>query len=58
LYARSRPDHVQLPSHLQRSEIYGKPQSIDATEGTMLGQAIPRAEHHVLAVGVRHGEAA
>jgi hypothetical protein len=42
--------HVQFPPYLPRGKIDSAPHPVDAAERPVLGQTVPRIEHHVLAV--------
>jgi hypothetical protein len=39
-----------FPPYLPRGKIDGEPHPVDAAERPVLGQTVPRIEHHVLAV--------
>ena len=41
---------VHFPPYLPRGKIDGEPHPVDAAERPVLGQTVPRIEHHVLAV--------
>src|SRR6476660_4316317 len=42
--------HVQFPPYLPQDKTDVEPHPVDAAERPVLGQAVPRIEHHVLAV--------